>query len=104
MTSGDYNKDGSPDLVVANYTTNSVSVLVGTGNGSFQTPVEFAVGSSPISFANGDLNGDKLSDLAVVNSYGYDISILLNTFGQSSPPTTTEPPPPLSRQALISRN
>ena len=44
MAIGDVNGDGKPDLVVANYGSNTVSVLLGNGNGTFQTQQTFATG------------------------------------------------------------
>lgn len=32
---GDFNGDGKPDLAVMNFTSNSVSVLINNGNGTF---------------------------------------------------------------------
>ena len=36
MAVGDFNGDGKADLAVANYSDNSVSVLLGNGDGTFQ--------------------------------------------------------------------
>ena len=47
MAVGDFNGDGKPDLVVANYDSNTVSVLLGNGDGTFQTAVNYAAGSYP---------------------------------------------------------
>jgi hypothetical protein len=46
---GDFNGDGKADLVVANGGSNSnnVSVLLGNGNGTFQTAVNYNVGTHP---------------------------------------------------------
>jgi hypothetical protein len=45
------------DLAVANFNSNNVSILLGTGTGSFVTPAtNFAVGSAPFSVAVGDFN------------------------------------------------
>ena len=38
------NGDGKPDLVVANQLSNSVSVLLGNGNGTFQAQITYATG------------------------------------------------------------
>ena len=65
------------DLVVANYGTNNVSVLLGFGNGTFHTPVNYPVGTKPFSVALGDFNGDGNIDLAVGNQSSNDVSILL---------------------------
>jgi hypothetical protein len=44
------------DLAVANFGSNNVSILLGTGTGSFGTATNFAVGSFPVSVAVGDFN------------------------------------------------
>ena len=44
----DVNGDGIPDLVTANAIGNSVSVLLGNGNGTFQAAQNFATGSLPM--------------------------------------------------------
>ena len=76
---GDFNGDGVPDLAVP-YTdwgpgTSGVSVLLGNGDGTFQTPRTFAVADGPWSVAVGDFNGDRVADLAVATGNG--ISVLL---------------------------
>ncbi len=74
----DLNGDGVPDLVVANFNSNDVSVLLGAGDGSFGTAVSFGAGSDPYSVAIEDLNGDGVPDLVVANSGSGDVSVLLN--------------------------
>ena len=44
---GDFNGDGRPDLAVANQSGNNVSILLGTGSGSFGPATNFAVGTNP---------------------------------------------------------
>jgi hypothetical protein len=74
---GDFNGDKIPDLAVANYATNTVSVLLGVGNGTFQEHVDFPVGSEPTSVATGDFNGDGNLDLVVTNFHANTVSVLL---------------------------
>jgi hypothetical protein len=85
---GDLDGDGHPDLAVANLESNTVSVLLGTGNGSFDAPSSFAVGAGSSSVAIGDLNGDGHPDLAVANESSNTVSVLLGTgngsFGAAS--------------------
>src|SRR5262249_18541734 len=62
----DLNGDGIPDLVVANYDT--VSVLLGRGDGTFGPPQTVANGSNLKAVAVADLNGDGHPDLVVANA------------------------------------
>src|SRR6516225_6697697 len=74
---GDFNGDGTPDLAVANIGSNTVSVLLGNGDGRFQAARNFGVGSYPSSLAVGDFNGDGTPDLAVANAGSGNVSVLL---------------------------
>jgi hypothetical protein len=47
IASGDFNGDGFPDKAVANTGSNSVSILLGTGDGNFQPAVNYMVGELP---------------------------------------------------------
>jgi hypothetical protein len=76
MVEGDFNGDSKPDLVVANGGSNTISVLLGNGDGTFQPHVDYAAGSGPESVAVGDFNNDGKPDLAVVSDDN-TVSILL---------------------------
>jgi hypothetical protein len=69
---GDFNGDGKLDLAVANEQGSSVSVLLGNGDGTFQTAVNYVVGNAPVSVAVEDFNGDGKLDLVVANECGND--------------------------------
>jgi hypothetical protein len=74
---GDFNGDKIPDLAVANYATNTVSILLGVGDGTFLTHTDFPVGSEPASVATGDFNADGKLDLVVANFHSNTVSVLL---------------------------
>jgi hypothetical protein len=78
---GDFNGDGNQDLVTvnSNFSSHNVSILLGTGTGSFNpaSPRDFVVGSQPRSVAVGDFNGDQKQDLVVTNENSRSVSILL---------------------------
>jgi hypothetical protein len=78
---GDLNGDGHLDLAVANAGSNTVSVLLGNGTGSFSAATPYATGTHPLSVAIGDLNGDGRADLAVANHDSDTVSVLLGNAG-----------------------
>jgi hypothetical protein len=102
----DANGDGKPDILVTNtcfvtnpcgylpYHDGAVSVLLGNGDGTFQSAVNYDSGGlGPISIAISDVNGDGKMDLLVANCGCFDglfpdtgsVSVLLGngdgTFG-----------------------
>jgi serine/threonine protein kinase len=74
---GDFNRDGHLDLVVSNMKSNTISVLLGRGDGTFRPAVEQATGRGPHGLVVADFNGDGRVDLAVCNTKDHTISILL---------------------------
>ncbi len=85
LQTADLNGDGKLDLVTLNLEDNSVSVLLGVGNGTFQAPTNYPVGSNPLDVAIGDVDGINGPDLVVGNFGSATVSVLLNngngTFG-----------------------
>ena len=51
----DFNGDGNLDVAVANGGSNTVSVLMGNGDGTLGTATNYSVGSNPVALAVGDL-------------------------------------------------
>jgi hypothetical protein len=77
---GDYNRDHQLDIAVANFGTNNVCLLFGSGNGSFTSQTCYPLGfdSDPNWVVFKDLNNNGWEDITVV-TYGIDnIKILLN--------------------------
>src|SRR6202790_1224366 len=109
MTATDFNSDGNLDLAVVNQTTSDVSILLGSGKGTFTqasgTPPAsspIAVGKSPVAIATGDFNNDSHPDLAVVNQTDNTVSVLLGngdgtfTAATNSPLATGQGPPAIT--------
>ena len=65
----DLTGDGIPDIITANRPDNSVSVLLGNPDGSFQTKETYPTGQGPFSVAVADLTGDGIPDIVTAN-YG----------------------------------
>jgi hypothetical protein len=77
VVSGDLDRDGTPDLVTANYGANTVSVLLGNGDATFAPKADFATGVNPVSLALSDFNADGRLDLAIANRGATTVSVLL---------------------------
>jgi hypothetical protein len=74
---GDFNNDGSLDLVAANHDDNTVSVLLGNGDGTFQNAVTFNVGKNPDSVAVGSFTPGGPLDIVIANAGENTVSVLL---------------------------
>lgn len=90
LATGDFNADGTLDLVAGNVDTNYVSVLLGDGNGGIGAATNFTVGPIPFSVAVADFNGDNRPDVAAANPNGASVSILLNTCPIVPPPPNSD--------------
>ncbi len=88
----DFNGDGKPDMVTANYSANTFSVLMNTTTPGASTPTfsavtDFTTGTGPYAVALGDLNGDGKSDVVVADYDAASVSVFFNTTtpGASTP-------------------
>jgi hypothetical protein len=84
VTPADLNRDGKPDLAVANCGANcggsgsgDVSVLLGNGDGTFGARTDIETGAGPVSVAAADLNRDGDIDLVSANMLASSVSVLL---------------------------
>jgi tetratricopeptide (TPR) repeat protein len=75
----DLNEDSHPDLAVLNQTDNTVSILLGNGNGTFTAAPSspLATGQSPTGLAIADYNGDGIPDIAVTDPQTDSVSVYL---------------------------
>lgn len=95
IATGDFNRDGIPDLVITS-SSDTVVVELGNGNGTFTASAPITVGTGPAKCAVGDYNGDGYQDIAVSN-YGSNLgsgstySILLGNGDGTFQPTSTYP-------------
>lgn len=74
----DLDGDGDGDLAVANYGSQTVSVLFNDGDGAFAAAVNYAVGTRPANIFVADVNGDGDQDVVAANFLSDNVSILLN--------------------------
>ena len=73
----DFDVDGHVDIAIANTAFSSVSVLLGTGTGTFGSPQNTGTAQAPTRLAVGDFNNDGKPDLAVPAGTGNAVSILI---------------------------
>ena len=78
IATADFDHDGKLDLVVANEAANSISVLLGLGNGRFSSPSPIAAGAAPRQVRVGDFNEDGWADVAVLDIASAQIEVFYN--------------------------
>ena len=83
------NANTNIDLAVADKSANTISILLGNGDGTFQAKKDIPTGTTPISVVAGNFAGKGNVDLAVANQSDNTISLFFNDgTGNFSAPTT----------------
>ncbi len=80
LAAADLDCDGHVDLAITNVAAGGsvVSLLLGRGDGTFLTEVNYAVASDPRGVVAGDLDADTDSDLVIVGAVANAVSVLIN--------------------------
>ena len=114
LVAGDFRNNGLTDLAVASsnfFFGDTIDVLLGKGDGTFQDPASISLGSgvSPAAIVAADFTGNGILDLATADANGSgtdDYSVLLGngdgTFGLPTPIRLVDRAgfPPRSRRAI----
>ncbi len=90
----DFDGNGVPDLATSNNSGNSVSVLLGRGDGRRFSPAHgspFPVGRAPYPLAVADFNGDGKPDVATPDVNGDTVTVLFGDGRGSMAPSPGSP-------------
>jgi hypothetical protein len=96
VVAADLNGAGGLDLAVANQGASNVSILLGTGTGTFGAPTNFAVGTDPVAVVAADLNGAGGLDLAVANENATGVGSVSILLGNGSGGFSNAPGSPVT--------
>jgi len=73
----DFNNDGQMDVAVTGVLSDRLAILLGKGDGTFETAIYYDTGRIPESPVAADFNGDGNPDLAVCNAFDGTVGIYL---------------------------
>lgn len=77
ITAADLNHDSFTDLITTNIASDTLSILLGNGDGTFNDQLQFHVCQEPRALAIGDFNEDDHADVALACSGGDEIAFVL---------------------------
>ncbi|MFO0929315.1 MAG: FG-GAP-like repeat-containing protein [Gemmataceae bacterium] len=75
VLAADLDRDGILDLVAANRGDDTLSILLGKGDGTFNSPLTLPTGRNPYAVVAADVDGDGLVDLAAANRRSNTVSV-----------------------------
>lgn len=78
VASPDLNGDGWPDIVTANGSDGTFSVMLNDGTGAFPSVKQYAAGSDVTLLAVWDLNGDNRPDVVTVSAQDKTAAVFIN--------------------------
>lgn len=92
IATGDFNGDGREDIVTddGSYGPDTLSVLLGAGDGTFAQATSWSAGPGPGAVVVGDFNGDGKQDMASGDRDAGCVSILLGAGDGSFPVTASQ--------------
>jgi hypothetical protein len=69
LAAGDFNHDGIADIAVSDFKSNAVTILLGSGGGSFRTAWSFPLPQRATTYylAAADFNNDQIPDLGITS-------------------------------------
>jgi hypothetical protein len=83
VVAGDINNDGKIDVITANQNSDKIKAILGNGDGTFSSRMEFNVGAGertgPSDLGVADFNGDGYLDVATANSITNEVAVLYHT-------------------------
>lgn len=77
IAAGDFNSDGLTDLLITNVSGDSLSLLLGNGDGTFQDTTTLKMGNMPRALVADDFNGDGHLDIALANAGSEEVIVLI---------------------------
>ena len=99
LAAADVNRDGLPDIVVANADPNAVTVLLNDAAHEFRTVLQTPVSENPRGLAVADFNRDGIPDVVVTKYMGSTIEVLFGA-GDGTFPTRRSHPAPANAQGV----
>lgn len=78
MVAADMNSDTILDLLISDSQNNTVIMLLGSSNGTFQNAQAFSTDKNPNEIVVADFNNDGAIDFATVNKEAYNVTVVLN--------------------------